>query len=472
VHGPVLVPGQQEYDTARRTWNGRIQSCPLLIVRCSGAADIRAAVRYARQTGLQLAVRSTGHNASGAAGSDGGLMIDLSGLTGVRVDATQRRACAQPGVRWGAFDHETQAFGLATTGGRISTTGVAGLTLGGGLGWLMRWCGLTVDNLLQADVVTADGDCLQASATDNADLFWALRGGGGNFGIVSSFTFRLHPVAAPVTGGAAFFAVSSAARVLRWFRDFAADAPDELSAQCNLLQAPPAPFIPDDLRGKTIVAIAVCHVGSIENAERDLACLKSLPTPLASRIQPMPYVRLQRLFDAAGAYGFHVHGHSGFLPSLSDELIESLVDQAFPVPSPQSIIMISTLGGAMGRVGDMDTAFGHRRASFNCAIEAIWTPPQESALYVAWSERLWSALLPLTDGAYVNELGDEGAARVRAAYHPAGWQRLRRIKRRYDPDNVFHLNQNIPPLPPAGEHANDPERSNAREDSASSRMPA
>jgi FAD/FMN-containing dehydrogenase len=448
VQGPVVVPGEAAYDTARCMWNGRINRRPLVVVRCAAAADVQHVVRYARHAGLELAVRSTGHNAAGAAVCDDGVMIDLSDLNGLRVDVARRRAWTQGGVRWGTFDQEAQTFGLATTGGRVSGTGVAGVTLGGGLGWLMRLHGLTIDNLLGAEVVTAEGEVLQASEEDNPDLFWALRGGGGNFGIVTSLSYLLHPITSPVTGGAAFFPASCAARVIRWFREVAATSSDALAVQCNLLQAPHAPFVPADVRGLGIVAVAICHAGSVAEAEQELSTLEALPAPLLKRIRAMPYVKMQRLFDSAGTYGLAVHGRSGYLPALTDQVIDTLLHRALPVPSSQSIVMISTLGGAVGRVGELATAYGHRTAAFNCAIEAIWDPATPADPHLTWCEELWSALAPLTTGTYVNELGNEGPDRTRAAYHPVSWERLRRLKHRYDPANVFHLNQNIPPLPP------------------------
>ena len=448
VRGELLCPGDDGYDAARRVWNGRVDHRPMLIVRCAGVADVVAAVRYARRNAIEFSVRSTGHNVTGWAVSDGGITVDLSMLRGIRVDPGRQLATAQAGVRWEALDHETQAFGLATTGGRISTTGVAGLTLGGGYGWLMRTCGLAVDNLHQVDVVTADGELVTASATEYPDLFWGLRGGGGNFGIGTSFTYRLHPIVPRVTGGAAFYPAVRTGQVLRWYREFMADAPDELSAQCNVLRIPPVPFIPAELHGEPVVAIAVGHVGPPEEAERDLAPLRELGKPLVYRIKPMRYATLQCLYDAAGRFGSLVHGRSGHLPALTDGAIDALARHAPLIRSPQSIVMISPLGGAVARVGEFDTAFSHRKSAFSYAIDAVWNDPGESEPSIRWAEDMWAALRPFSAGVYVNELGDEGPHRAREAYHPATWARLRRLKDRYDPENVFHLNQNIPPHRP------------------------
>jgi FAD/FMN-containing dehydrogenase len=445
VRGAVLRPPDPGYDAARRVWNGRVDRRPALILRCAGVADVRAAVEYARRTGMELSVRSGGHNVTGCAVSDGGLMLDLSALRGVRVDPRRRLARAEAGVTWGQFDHETQAYGLATTGGRISTTGVAGLTLGGGYGWLMRSCGLTVDNLVGADVVTADGEFRTASATEHRNLFWGLRGGGGNFGIVTSLAYRLHRVGPHVTGGAAFYPASRAGEVLRWYRDFMAAAPDALSAQCNFLLVPAAPFLPAELHGRPVVAIAVCHTGPPGAAERDLSTLDELGEPLVRRIRPMRYTTLQRLYDEAGRFGACVHGRSGHLPRLTDGAIDALARLGPLVCTPGSIAMLSPLGGAVARVPEADTAFGHRCVAYSFAISAVWERPADADPCVAWAERLWAALRPHSAGVYVNELGDEGEERIREAYPPATYARLVAVKDRYDPTNLFRLNQNIPP---------------------------
>jgi FAD/FMN-containing dehydrogenase len=445
LRGALLRPGDPGYDTARQVWNGLVDRRPALIARCVGVADVIAALDLARHTGVEPSLRSTGHNVTGCAVAADGIVIDLSPMLGLRVDPACRRVWAQPGVQWGALDHETQMFGLATTGGRISTTGVAGLTLGGGYGWLMRSCGLVVDNLLSVDAVLADGSFVHASETEQPDLFWGMRGGGGNFGVVTCFEYRLHRVGPLVTGGAAFYPTRSAEAVLRCYRRLMATAPDELAAQCNFLVAPRAPFVPSELHGVPVVAVAVCHTGSVEDARRDLACLGELGRPLLDRIRPMPYTAVQRLFDAAGRFGPMVHGRSGHLPQLSDGVIEILVRHVGRMTSPLSIVMISPLGGAVARVGEYDTAFSHRHAAYSYAINAVWTDPSQSEPSIRWAEELWNALRPYSEGVYVNELGNEGEGRVREAYTLPTYQRLVRLKERYDPTNLFRHNQNIPP---------------------------
>ncbi|HEU0297798.1 MAG TPA: FAD-binding protein, partial [Longimicrobium sp.] len=366
-------------------------------------------------------------------------------LKGVRVDPARRTVRAQAGLTWGELDHETQAFGMATTGARISSAGIAGVTLGGGYGWLMRRHGLAIDNLLSADVVTADGRRVTASAAENADLFWGLRGGGGNFGIVTELEYRVHPVGPQVTGGMAFYPAARAGEVLRFYRGWMEDAPGDLCALCNLLLLPPAPFVPPPLVGAPVAAIAVCHAGPAEDARRDLAPLAELGEPLIDRIAPMPYARLQRMYDAAGVFGRHSYGRSGHLPALADAVVDALAAGGSGVESPFSIVMVSSLGGAVARVGDQETAFGRRGTAFDVAVTAVWEDPAAFARHRAWVDGVWRAVRPCTDGVYVNELGDEGPARVRQAYTPGAWERLAALKARWDPENVFRINQNIPP---------------------------
>jgi FAD/FMN-containing dehydrogenase len=445
VRGSVLMPGDEDYHSARCVYNGMIDRRPSLIIRCAGVSDVLTAVRLARDNGCPPAVRGGGHSAAGFGVCDGGLMIDLSPMKGIHVDLVQQTARAQAGVLWGELDHETQAFGLATTGARISTTGISGVTLGGGYGWLMRKFGLTIDNLLSVNIVTADGDFMVANASENADLFWGIRGGGGNFGIVTSFEYRLHAVGPMITGGMAFYPINRAREILYFYREFMDSAPDELSTLLNFLITPPAPFVPQHLRGVPVVAIAVCHAGSVEDAGRDLAPLRRIGPPLIDQIKPRPYKSLQRLFDAAGVFGYQVYGKSGHLAELSDDVIETLVTYAPQVTSPLSIVMISTLGGAVGRVGEHDTAFSHRQTRFDYAINSVWTDPLESERHISWARDFGRAMRPLTTGVYVNELGDEGEERVREAYNPKTYARLAALKKTYDPENLFRLNQNIKP---------------------------
>ena len=444
--GELIGPGHGAYDAARRVWNGMIDKRPAVIARCTGVADVVSTVNFARENDLLVAVRGGGHNVAGNAVCDDGIVVDLSQLQGVRVDAASRTARAQPGLTWGLFDRETRAFGLATTGGLVSTTGIAGLTLGGGLGWLARKHGTTCDNLVSADVVTADGDIVTASADENADLFWGLRGGGGNFGVVTSFEYRLHPVGPTVLAGAVFHPGERAPEVLRFFREFVASAPDELTVLAVLLTAPEAPFLPPDAYGKLAVALALCYAGDMDEGGKALQPLRSFGTPLADVVSPMPYTALQGMFDASYPPGVHNYWKSNYLAQLSDAAIDTVVTHALRMPSPLSTLYFEHLGGAIRRVGEDDAAFGHREAAFDFNILAEWTDPVESDANIAWTRDFWTAMQPFsTGGVYVNNLGVEGEDRVRAAYGPAKYERLVALKDKYDPGNLFRLNQNIRP---------------------------
>lgn len=445
LRGELLCPGNDGFDAARRVWNGMIDRTPALIARCAGVADVRRAVALAREQGLLVAVRGGGHNVAGNATCDGGLVIDMSPMKGIRVDPVARTARAQAGLTWGDFDHETGAFGLAVTGGHVSTTGIADLTLGGGIGWLMRPYGLTCDDLLSADVVTADGQFLTASASENAELFWGLRGGGGNFGVVTSFEYRLHPVAT-VLAGMAFHPAERAKEVLQFYREYAAAAPDELTSLAAFLTGPPAPFLPPSLHGARLIALAVCYAGPIEEGERVLRPLRSFGPPLVDLIGPMPYPALQRMLDPSAPPGLQNYWKSGYLDRISDALIDLLVDRATSAPSPFSLTVLLHLGGAVSRAEEEATAVRHRKAQYAANLMSMWADPAEADRQVAWTREFWSALEPLTTGGvFVNFLGDEGQDRVREAYGPATYERLVALKNRYDPTNLFRLNQNIRP---------------------------
>lgn len=445
LHGTLLRPGDDGYDASRRVWNGMIDRKPALIARCTGVADVIAAVNFAREQNLLLAVRGGGHNVAGSAVCDGGLMIDLSPMQGIRVDPARQTARAQAGVTWGTFDRETQAFGLATTGGQVSTTGIAGLTLGGGVGWLMRKYGLVVDNLLSVDLVTAEGQFLTASATEHGDLFWGVRGGGGNFGVVTSFEYQLHPVGPIVVGGMMLYPAAQAKELLHIYREFAAAAPDDLATVVAFLSAPPAPFVPAHLHGAPMIAIAVCHSGSIEDGLRAVEPLRAAAPPTLDLIGPMPYAAVQQLFDAGVPFGLQVYLKSEHLADLSDEVIDTLIAYAATVTSPLTSVILFPLGGAVGRVAEDATAFSHRNVAYDYVIYALWTDPQEAERHIGWTREFADAMHRFSVGVYVNEMGNEGEERVRAAYRPATYDRLVALKNTYDPTNLFRLNQNIKP---------------------------
>jgi FAD/FMN-containing dehydrogenase len=446
VRGQVIRPGDEGYDEARAIWNGAHDRHPALILRCAGVADVVRGVEFARSQDLLLAVRGGKHSIPGFSTCDDGMVLDLSGMQAVRVDPEARTARAEAGVTWSIFDHETQAFGLATTGGLVSSTGVAGFTLGGGVGWLMRKHGLTCDNLISADVVTADGRLLRASEDENADLFWGLRGGGGNFGVATSFEYRLHPVGPTVTAGAVFYPGDRAADVLRFYRNWVDEAPDELTTVVNLLTAPPAPFIPEEWHGKPLVAIIGMHSGSLEDGERAVAPLRGLGDPVADLMGPIPYVAMQSLIDPLWGPGAHSYMKSGWLQGLDDAAIETLVRHHQGVTSPKSEIHVHHVGGAVARVPAGATAFGERGAPFLLNVIASTFTADGYDQAVGWAQDFHGAMEhALTGGAYVNFLSNEGDERVRAAYGEDKYERLVTLKDAYDPTNLFRLNQNIVP---------------------------
>ena len=444
--GELIRRDDASYDSARRIWNGAIDRYPALVARCTGVADVIAAVRFAREHELTVAVRGGGHNVAGTAVCDDGVVIDLSAMKGMWVDPVARTARAQPGLLWGEFDHETQRFGLATTGGIVTHTGIAGLTLGGGLGWLMRRYGLTCDNVLSADVVTADGELVRASAEENADLFWGLRGGGGNFGIVTSFEYRLHPVGPTVLAGVLMHPEARASEVLDFYRHYIASAPDELMTIVALRKAPQDPSLPAEIRGQPVVIVAVCYAGPVEEGERVLAPLRRFGKPLADLIQPKLYASHQAMLDATVPHGLGYYWKSESLPPLGDALIATLTEHAWRVATPESYSALFHLGGAVGRVDPDDSAFEDRRATHAMTIDAVWREPSASGASIAWVQNFWEAVRPHSTGrVYVNFLGQEGEDRVRTAYGAEKYERLRALKRKYDPTNFFRMNQNIVP---------------------------
>ena len=447
VHGLVIAPDDEGYDEARSIWNGAIDRRPAWIVRCTGVADVIAAVRFARERDLLVAVRSGGHGVGGHALCDGGLVIDLSPMKGIHVDPQARTARAEAGVLWGELDRETQVFGLATVGGIVSHTGVSGLTLGGGIGWLMRKYGATVDNLLSVDLVTANGELVTASDDHNRDLFWGVRGGGGNFGIVTSFEYRLHPVGPIVLAGPIFHHLRDAPEVLRFYREFAATAPDELTTIVELELAPPLPFLPEEVHGEPIVMVGACYAGAPEDGAEVVRPLKEFGSPIVDRLEPKPYLALQSMFDPLVPHGWHRYWKSVELPPLTDGAIDTLIDGTSRITSPRSYTIILQLGGALGRVPEDASAFSQRDATHNLVINAVWTEDDpEGERHTAWARDFFDALQPhARDRVYVNFLGDEGPDRVRQAYGTAKYDRLVELKRAYDPTNFFRLNQNIQP---------------------------
>jgi FAD/FMN-containing dehydrogenase len=445
--GPLISAGHPDYDSARAVWNGAIDRRPRLIARCIGTADVAAAVRYARDHDLEIAIRGGGHNVAGTAVCDGGIVIDLSAMRAVRVDPAGRRAWVQGGALWGDVDRETQAHGLATTGGIVSHTGVAGLTLGGGVGWLMRKHGLTIDNLLAADVVTAGGERLRASEDEHSDLFWALRGGGGNFGVVTAFEFRLHSVGPAVLAGPILWDAADAGEVLRFYRDFIREAPDELGTVVRFGTAPPLPVIPEHLHWRAVLIVGCCYAGPIADGERALRALRAFRTPLLDLVGPAPYTAFQGALDSTVVHGWNYYWKSTYLPELSDDLIDVLAGHAFSGASPRSYAAMFHLKGAVSRVAEGGTAFGNRQASHAITLDAVWRPGEDyGERDTAWAREFFAALGRFREGVYVNFLGgDEDPGRVREAYGDSIYERLVDVKTKYDPDNVFRHNQNIRP---------------------------
>lgn len=444
LRGPVLAPGDAEYDQARKVFNGMIDRHPAVIARCASPAEVIQAVEFGRAENLPVAIRGGGHNVAGNGVCDGGIVIDLSRMKAIRVDPVRRTVRAEPGLTWGEFDRETQAFGLATTGGLVSTTGIAGFTLGGGIGWLMRQHGLTVDNLLAADVVTADGRLVSASATDNPDLFWGLRGGGGNFGVVTSFEYRLHPVG-PVLGGLLLYPIEKTAEFLRFYRDVVATAPDALTTLGICVTAPPAPFVPPPVQGTRVVGVAFGYVGRLEEGDAAIRPLRAFGPPLVEMVSPMPYVVLQSLFDQAAPFGMQNYWKSAQLDQLTDAAIDVIAEHAAALPLGLSAVHLHHLGGAVRRVDPSATAFAPRDAEFTLNLVGIWPDPADNARNVAWVRAFFDAVHPHARGAYVNFLGhDEGEDRVRAAYG-LNYDRLVAFKTTYDPTNLFRLNHNLRP---------------------------
>lgn len=445
--GDVVWPGHPGYEQARKVWNGAVDRRPALIVRPANSADVALAVTFSREYDLPLAIRSGSHSLAGHGTIDDGLVVDLSSMQRLRIDPYRRIARAQSGLTWESYVTAAQDYKLATTSGDVASVGLGGLTLGGGIGWFVRKYGLTIDNLWAVDVVTAEGQLITASAAEHPDLFWALRGGGGNFGVATEFTFRLHP-AGTILGGAVFYSAAEALTVIRAAADYAAQAPDELTIQIVLMSAPPVPFIRPEHHGELAVALFVCCAGDLKDAARIVAPLRRLGSPIADAITPMPYPGIFALTEPATVKGEYHDGRSMFLRTMDDQVVGAIVDGASRGTQAYPRVQIRVLGGAMARIPKEATAFFHRDKPFMCSIFNSTPDPNAFEAQQPWLEEFWQAMQPWADGVYVNFLNDEGAERVREAYGPH-YPALRELKARYDPDNLFNVNQNIKPRPPA-----------------------
>jgi len=444
LSGEIITPDDDAYEAARRVFNGRIDRRPALIVQCATADDAAQALRFARDRGLPLSVRGGGHDVAGRSVNDGGMVLDLSLMKRLEVDPQARTVRAGAGLLWREFDQGTHRHRLAATGAPFSSVGLAGFTLGGGLGWLMRRYGLGCDNLLGVRIVTAEGNTLRADAREHPDLFWAVRGGGGNFGLVTELEFRLHPLRR-VLGGAVLYSPGDAPQVLAWLRDHALALPEELTIMASFVTVPPFPLLPKAIYGASALALIACYAGSARAGRRALKPLRDLARPLADLIVSLPYPRFQQAFDFYVPAGSLNYWRSGYLWNLTDETIALLTEFARTMPRPLAHMDLHFMGGAVARVDREATAFSYRDAFAALSLVTTWTDPAQTDANLAWAEDLWRALRPHTRGVYVNFLGDEGPARVREAYHPDTYARLAQVKRRYDPDNVFRHNQNIPP---------------------------
>jgi FAD/FMN-containing dehydrogenase len=444
LRGRVVRPGDADYDASRRVYNAMIDRRPGLIAYCRDVADVMHCVDFARSESLLLAVRGGGHNGGGLGICDGGLVLDLSGLKGIRVDPAARTVRVEGGCTWGDVDHATHAFGMATPSGIIGTTGVGGLTLGGGLGHLTRKHGLTIDNLLEADVVLADGRMVTASAEQNPDLFWALRGGGGNFGVVTSFLFRLHPVDT-VVAGPTYWPLERSGEVLRWYRDFIASAPEDLNGFFAYLTVPPVAPYPPELQGKAVCGVVWCYTGAAADADAVFKPVREFGPPLMHGVQPMPFTALQAAFDPLYPPGHQWYWRADFVKELSDGAIAEHERFGAATPTPQSTMHLYPIDGAAHRLQQGDTAFSYRDARWAEVMVGVSPDPQDAPKITAWTKAYWEALHPHSaGGAYVNMMMDEGDDRIRASYR-GNYERLARVKRRYDPDNLFRVNQNIRP---------------------------
>jgi FAD/FMN-containing dehydrogenase len=444
VRGQVITKDDEGYEEARKVYNAMIDRRPRVVIRATNAGDVAAAVNFARENQLAIAVRGGGHSVPGFGTCDDGVVIDLFPMQKVDVDPAKKTARAQGGATWGVFNDATNAHGLATTGGIISTTGIGGLTLGGGIGYLSRGFGLSCDNLVSAEVVTADGRTVDASERENEDLFWALRGGGGNFGVVTSFEYRVHPVN-EIYGGAMFFELKDARSLLKWYRDFIADAPEEFGGFPAFQIAPPLPFIPEKRHGDTFVVFVSCWAGPIEQGEGIVKPIRDVAPVAAEMIGPMPYPMLNSAFDALVPPGLQHYWKANFVRELTDEAIDAHLEHGPKVPAVNSTMHIYPINGACHRVAPDATAFAYRDANFATVIAGMWPDPAQNKANIKWVRDYYDATAPLSEeGGYINFMADDDQDRIKANYK-GNYERLRNVKRTYDPDNLFRLNQNIKP---------------------------
>jgi FAD/FMN-containing dehydrogenase len=445
VKGHVVLPDDPSYDEIREIWNAMIDRRPAVIVQCAEADDVPPILAFARENRLEISIRGAGHNIAGNALCDDGLMIDLSTMKNVRIDAQKRRAYVEPGATLGDFDKAAQVHGLATPVGINSTTGIAGLTLGGGFGWLTRKYGMTIDNLVSTEMITADGNKIRASENENADLFWAIRGGGGNFGVVTEFEFKLHPVGPEILAGLIVFPFSQAKQVLTQYRKFVESAPEELNVWVVLRKAPPLPFLPENVHGKEVVVLPVFYAGDIVEGEKLIEPLRSFGDAYGEHIGAQPYVEWQQAFDPLLTRGARNYWKSHNFKELRDGALDAIVDFASKLPSPQCEIFIGFVAGAANRVSPEAMAYFHRDAKFVLNVHGRWDDAAHDKLGIAWAREFFQASAPYASaGAYVNFMTEEEGDRVAAAYG-SNYDRLVQIKKRYDPKNIFHLNQNIKP---------------------------
>ncbi len=452
LRGRLIQPEDPDYDQVRKIYNGMIDKHPALIAQCADAADVIASVNFARENDILTSIRGGGHNGPGLALCDDGLVIDLSLMNGVHVDPKQKTVRVEGGATWGKVDHATHAFGLATVSGIFSTTGVAGLTLGGGHGYLSRKYGLTIDNLLEADVVLADGSFVTASEKENPDLFWALRGGGGNFGVVTSFKFRLHPVST-VIGGPIFLPVEQADEVMRWYREFLPSAPEDLSVFFAFHIIPPAPPFPEALHMKKVCATVWCYTGSPDQADAVFKPIREVGSPVLDLVGPMPYPALQTLFDALLPPGLQWYWKGDFVKELSDEAIARHIEYGSNLPTPHSGMHLYPIDGAVHQVGEKDTAFAYRDVTWSSVIFGVDPDLGNKDLITKWAKDYWKAVHPYSaGGAYVNFMMEEGQERIKATYL-GNYERLTQVKAKYDPANLFRVNQNIKPSKASSEPA-------------------